>query len=245
MLFPTFLTDANKTAASLWEAGLENIQNAQQTMVRQREIASRMEAPWQVKWSKGPGAMSMPTLTYKASSADATREAFHLMADSNMKAWEQIAKSWAAMPSWVKVSYSAPGEFWSKWFDQWQDGKFTPSASMSVEKVLDTMTDAVKKSAKKVEEQSELVFENVEQALDDMPALYTKAPENIDDLTQIKGIGAKLQTVLNELGVYNFDQMASWTPENIAWLDDRLTFKGRIYREAWVEQAQNILKKAA
>ncbi|WP_439620823.1 hypothetical protein [Hyphomonas sp.] len=58
-----------------------------------------------------------------------------------------------------------------------------------------------------------------------------------DDLTIIGGIGPKIQEVLNELGIYHYDQIAAWTPENIAWIDDRLNFSGRIAREGWVEQA--------
>ena len=58
-----------------------------------------------------------------------------------------------------------------------------------------------------------------------------------DDLTVIGGIGPKIQEVLNELGIYHYDQIAAWTPENIAWIDDRLNFSGRIAREGWVEQA--------
>ena len=69
-----------------------------------------------------------------------------------------------------------------------------------------------------------------------------KAKGEADDLTLIKGIGEKLSRVLNELGVWHFDQIASWTPENIAWVDEKLAFKGRVQREAWVEQAQGFLK---
>ncbi len=58
-----------------------------------------------------------------------------------------------------------------------------------------------------------------------------------DDLTVIGGVGPKIQEVLNSLGVYHYDQIAAWTPENIAWIDDHLSFSGRIDREGWVEQA--------
>lgn len=58
-----------------------------------------------------------------------------------------------------------------------------------------------------------------------------------DDLTIIGGIGPKIQEVLNELGIFHYDQIAAWTPENIAWIDEQLNFSGRIGREGWVEQA--------
>jgi NADH-quinone oxidoreductase subunit E len=59
-----------------------------------------------------------------------------------------------------------------------------------------------------------------------------------DDLKRIKGVGPKIEGILNELGVYHFDQVASWTEENKAWVDTRLKFKGRIDREDWIAQAK-------
>jgi predicted flap endonuclease-1-like 5' DNA nuclease len=66
-----------------------------------------------------------------------------------------------------------------------------------------------------------------------------------DDLTQIGGIGPKIQDVLNSLGIFHFDQIADWTSENIAWVDEYLSFAGRITREGWVEQAAVLVGEAA
>ena len=66
-----------------------------------------------------------------------------------------------------------------------------------------------------------------------------------DDLTLIGGIGPKIQDVLNSLGIYHFDQIAEWTQENIAWVDEYLSFTGRITREGWVEQAAVLVGEAA
>jgi len=61
-----------------------------------------------------------------------------------------------------------------------------------------------------------------------------------DDLKRISGVGPKLEGVLNELGFYHFDQIAAWTPEQIAWVDNRLKFKGRIERDDWIAQARAL-----
>lgn len=61
-----------------------------------------------------------------------------------------------------------------------------------------------------------------------------------DDLKMIKGVGPKLETTLNALGFYHFDQIAAWTPENIEWVDASLSFKGRIMREDWLTQASQL-----
>jgi predicted flap endonuclease-1-like 5' DNA nuclease len=66
-----------------------------------------------------------------------------------------------------------------------------------------------------------------------------------DDLTLIGGIGPKIQDVLNSLGIWHFDQIAEWTPENIAWVDEYLSFAGRVTREGWVEQAAVLVDEAA
>ncbi len=59
-----------------------------------------------------------------------------------------------------------------------------------------------------------------------------------DNLTRIKGIGSKINQILNEMGIYHFSQIAAWTEKEIEEVDEKLKFKGRIVREKWVEQAK-------
>lgn len=62
-----------------------------------------------------------------------------------------------------------------------------------------------------------------------------------DDLRKIKGVGPKLQSTLNEMGYYHFDQIAAWTETEVAWVDQNLKgFKGRVSRDNWVEQARQL-----
>ena len=68
-------------------------------------------------------------------------------------------------------------------------------------------------------------------------------PKDVDDLREIKGVGKVLQKTLNSLGIYQFRQIAAFTDEDIAWVDDRLKFKGRIERDNWVKQATKLHKK--
>ncbi len=71
------------------------------------------------------------------------------------------------------------------------------------------------------------------------PELLSEPRSNkADNLTRIKGIGAKLEEVLNQKGIYHFEQIAAWTSENIAWANSTLGFPGRVEREKWVEQAK-------
>ncbi|MBV2360563.1 endonuclease [Thalassococcus sp. CAU 1522] len=60
-----------------------------------------------------------------------------------------------------------------------------------------------------------------------------------DDLKKIKGIGPKLEKLCNSLGFYHFDQIANWTPDEVAWVNANLEgFKGRVSRDEWVDQAK-------
>jgi predicted flap endonuclease-1-like 5' DNA nuclease len=60
-----------------------------------------------------------------------------------------------------------------------------------------------------------------------------------DDLELIKGIGPKLNGVLNGLGVHRFDQIANWTADDVDKVDDHLgAFKDRIGQEEWIPQAK-------
>ena len=61
-----------------------------------------------------------------------------------------------------------------------------------------------------------------------------------DDLRAISGVGPKIEQALHALGVYHYDQIARWSEANAAWVDDELKFKGRVGREKWVEQAQEL-----
>lgn len=65
-------------------------------------------------------------------------------------------------------------------------------------------------------------------------------PKSVDDLKKIGGIGPKLEKVLNGLGVWTYAQIAAWSREEIAWVDDYLAFKGRIERDGWLDQAARL-----
>ncbi len=59
-----------------------------------------------------------------------------------------------------------------------------------------------------------------------------------DNLRQIKGLGPKLATTLQGLGITRFDQIAAWSADDVAKVDAHLgTFKGRIVRDNWIDQA--------
>ena len=64
-----------------------------------------------------------------------------------------------------------------------------------------------------------------------------------DDLKLIKGIGPKIEEALDRMGIYHYDQIAEWSPANVAAVEEHLRFKGRIGRERWIEQAKTLAAK--
>lgn len=71
------------------------------------------------------------------------------------------------------------------------------------------------------------------------PVKFLDAPSGeADDLKKISGVGPVLEGKLNDLGIYHFSQIAAFTTEEIAMVDESLNFKGRIEREDWLGQAK-------
>ena len=71
------------------------------------------------------------------------------------------------------------------------------------------------------------------------PLFETPAGEP-DDLKKISGVGPALEKKLHGLGVTTYAQVAAFTAEEIAKVDDALSFKGRIERDDWVGQAKKL-----
>jgi NADH-quinone oxidoreductase subunit E len=82
------------------------------------------------------------------------------------------------------------------------------------------------------------------QPADSKPALLKKPKGGkSDDLKLIWGVGPKLEKMLNDMGVWHFEQIAAWTSAELKWVDDRLEgFKGRAKRDEWVKQAKKLAK---
>lgn len=115
---------------------------------------------------------------------------------------------------------------------------------LTVLKVTDILTDgakpkpAAKKAAKKAAPKAE-----AEKAEPKKAALKkAAATDSADDLKKLSGVGPVLEKKLIEAGVTSFAQIASWKKKDIEEFDEKLSFKGRIEREGWVDQAKELAK---
>lgn len=72
------------------------------------------------------------------------------------------------------------------------------------------------------------------------PHGFASRPDKVDDLKRIKGVGLVIEETLNDLGVYQFTQIAEWDQDNISWVENFLAFPGRVAREDWVNQCATL-----
>lgn len=97
---------------------------------------------------------------------------------------------------------------------------------------------------------AEPVFEDVIEPMVPEPAMVSAAvavepvAEAIeavaDDLTRLVGIGPTLAMKLSDLGVKTYNDIASWTADDIEKFDKSLNLMGRVRREDWVGQARQF-----
>ena len=65
--------------------------------------------------------------------------------------------------------------------------------------------------------------------------------KSAQDLTQIDGIGPYIEQKLNEIGIYNYDQISRFKEEEIRVLTELIDFfPGRIERDDWIGQAESL-----
>ncbi|MBU0778673.1 MAG: large subunit ribosomal protein L21 [Loktanella salsilacus] len=68
------------------------------------------------------------------------------------------------------------------------------------------------------------------------------ATAGADDLKQLSGVGPALEKKLHAEGITTFAQIAAWSDAEVEEFGEKLSFKGRIEREGWIEQAKELSK---
>lgn len=103
--------------------------------------------------------------------------------------------------------------------------------SVTLVKITEILTKGAKPAARPVADAADE---------GELPVLFTAPEGPADDLKKISGVGPVLEKKLNALGITTYAQVAAFTAEDIARVDDVLSFKGRIERENWIEQAKDL-----
>jgi large subunit ribosomal protein L19 len=74
---------------------------------------------------------------------------------------------------------------------------------------------------------------------------FKKPKGEADDLTKIKGVSADLAGRLSTIGVTKYEQIANFSDDDIANVDEALSLQGRLEKEDWVGQAQKLVAEQA
>ncbi|MEO0882228.1 MAG: hypothetical protein AAFY34_05805 [Pseudomonadota bacterium] len=74
------------------------------------------------------------------------------------------------------------------------------------------------------------------------PPMIERPDDDGDDLTQIRGVSSELKRALNDIGVWRFTQIASWSKEHVAWVAEHLSGDASANYQDWVEQADVLAK---
>ena len=103
-------------------------------------------------------------------------------------------------------------------------------------------TEALAEKDARIRELEQQLLGQTGASIAELPALneagfYASAPQEVDDLKLISGVGPKLERLLNGLGIYQYQQIALMTSGQVAWVNEQLSFKGRIERDNWIKQA--------
>ncbi len=59
-----------------------------------------------------------------------------------------------------------------------------------------------------------------------------------DNLKKIRGVGPIVEKALNQIGIFHYQQIAEFTPEKIALVNQALNSSGMIERDNWIDQAK-------
>ncbi len=74
---------------------------------------------------------------------------------------------------------------------------------------------------------------------------FKKQKGQPDDLAQINGIDEQLLSRLKQLNCVKLEQIANFSDDDIANIDEFLNLDGQIEKQDWVGQAQNLIAEAA
>jgi large subunit ribosomal protein L21 len=108
-------------------------------------------------------------------------------------------------------------------------------------KVTEILTDGAKPSKKAAAKKPAKKAAPKKDETSKTEAAPKAATAGADDLKKLSGVGPVLEQKLIDAGVTSFAQIAAWGPAEIEEFDEKLSFKGRIEREGWVEQAKKLV----
>ena len=118
--------------------------------------------------------------------------------------------------------------------------------SVKPKKSADLKTKAEKSPKKPVKEAKPVKAvkpEKEAKAKKPAPAKEKKVTTTVsDDLKQLSGVGPALEKKLHSAGVKSFEQIAAWSAKDVEAINEKISSKGRVEKEGWIDQAKEKLK---
>ena len=119
--------------------------------------------------------------------------------------------------------------------------------SVKPKKSADLKTKAEKSPKKPVKKEAkpvrEVKPEKEAKAKKSAPAKEKKVTTTVaDDLKQLSGVGPALEKKLHAAGVTSFEQIAAWSAKDVEAINEKISSKGRVEKEGWIDQAKEKLK---
>ena len=120
--------------------------------------------------------------------------------------------------------------------------------SVKPKKSADLKTKAEKSPKKPVKKEAkpakEVKPEKEAKAKKSTPAKDKKVTTTTvsDDLKQLSGVGPALEKKLHAAGVKSFEQIAAWSAKDVEAINEKISLKGRVEKEGWIDQAKEKLK---
>ena len=120
--------------------------------------------------------------------------------------------------------------------------------SVKPKKSADLKTKAEKSPKKPVKKEAkpakEVKPEKEAKARKSPPAKEKKVTTTVsDDLKQLSGVGPALEKKLHAAGVKSFEQIAAWSAKDVEAINEKISSKGRVEKEGWIDQAKEKLKE--
>jgi len=74
---------------------------------------------------------------------------------------------------------------------------------------------------------------------------FKKPKGEADDLTKIKGVSDELKGRMMKIGVTKFEQISTFSDDELAKVDEALSLNGRMEKEDWMGQARTLAAEVA
>jgi predicted flap endonuclease-1-like 5' DNA nuclease len=107
--------------------------------------------------------------------------------------------------------------------------------------VMETLNRSIDKRTSAAKTRSNYVSYSMSSPKLDFDSFGYADKNNKDNLTLIKGVGPYIELKLNEIGIYNYEQIKKLKESDIRVITSLIDFfPGRIERDDWVGQARDL-----